>query len=143
VELEEALYNQVLNSYQIVLKLSQDFPVNNNPFKMIIGPLLTEQSAILGDLLSLLQNDTLPKQSIREAISILYRSNEAFDPTYQAWIRASKWMDATNSHILQQKKNLAKELRDSLKATVPSIKRIFGEDETRYIVPPLFRFHSR
>lgn len=141
--MEDELYQQVYKGYQIIKKLSRDFPVNNNPYEMILGPLLHEQFTMFWNSLLLLQQDSLPEKKLREAISVLYRSNEAFDPTYRAWIRASKWMDSVNPLVLQQKKELAKELRESLKAAVPSIERIYGENETRYIIPPLFRYESR
>ena len=138
-EMGDELYQQVYKGYQIIKNLSHDFPVNNNPYEMILGPLLTEQSTMFWNSLLLLQEDLFPKKRLSETISVLYRSNEAFDPTYRAWIRASKWMDSVNPLVLRQKKELAKELRESLKAAVPSIERIYGENETKFIIPPLFR----
>jgi hypothetical protein len=141
--MEYHLYVKLLKGYQISVKLSKDFPVNNNPYEMIIAPLLNEQLFMLRDSMLFLQEGSIKRESLKQTISVLYRSNEAFDPTYRAWIRASKWMNTAEPQLLQEKKELAKQLRETLKAAVPSIENIYGEDEIRYMIPPLYRSQTK
>ncbi|MFS0864046.1 hypothetical protein [Fredinandcohnia sp. 179-A 10B2 NHS] len=133
------LYHHLYESYKIVQELLKGFPVNNNPLEMILSPLFYEQQVKLWEALLLLQQSPLNTSQFREIISVLYRSNEAFDPTYRAWIRASRWMDTADSSLLEQKKELAKKFREHLRNAVPPIQQIYGNFETRFIIPPLFR----
>lgn len=137
------LYRDLYKSYQLLAALQADFPVNHNPLVYIFGPLIAEQSHKLQRLLVLLQQNPVPVDQLREELSVLYRSNEAFEPTYNAWIRVSGWMDLTNPAILLQKKKLSRDFRNALTAAVPSIEKIYGHEETRYMIPPLFRFTSK
>lgn len=141
--MEYHLYVKLSKGYQILAKLSKDFPVNNNPYEMIIAPLLNEQLFMLRDSMLFLQEGSIKRERLKQTISVLYRSNEAFDPTYRAWIRASKWMKTAEPQLLQEKKELAKQLRETLEAAVPNIEHIYGEDETRYITPPLYRGRTK
>ncbi|RFB13543.1 hypothetical protein DZB84_16350 [Bacillus sp. HNG] len=133
------LYNHFYKSYQLIQELLKDFPVNQNPLEMILAPLFHEQQVKLWEAMYLLQQSSLQKMDFREVISILYRSNETFDPTYRAWIRASRWMNTAPADVLNKKEILAKSLHDQLEKAVPTIQKIYGKLESRYIIPPLYR----
>ncbi len=107
--------------------------------EMILAPLFHEQQAKLWEAMYLLQHSTLQQNKLREVISVLYRSNEAFDPAYRAWIRASRWMSTAPPDVLNKKESLAKSLHGQLEKAVPMIQKIYGKLDTRFIIPPLYR----
>jgi hypothetical protein len=137
------LYTQFRLSYQVVQDILMDFPVNHNPFEMRIAPLLAEQQIMLWNALVLLQQQPLDMKKLKYIISVIYRNNESFDPIYRGWIRASKWTESARPEILMQKMRLSDLLRQHLIHGVPYIQAIYGKEETRYIIPPLFRYESK
>lgn len=138
-----ALAFHFYESFQAVQALLQDFPVNDNPLERRIDPLLSEQKSSLWHALLLLQQDSLDREQFKYVISVIYRSNEAFDPVYRAWIRASGWMESTPIVVLGIHRNLSNRLREHLISAVPYIYQMYGKNETRYIVPPLYRYEMK
>lgn len=130
-------------SLRAVHGLLTGFPVNQNPLEMRIAPLLYEQKTMLEHAISLLHQEFLDKKQFRNIVSIIYRNNEAFDPLFRAWIRASKWMESAQPETLRQKKWLSNQLRYNLTLAVPTIQQIYGKQEAKFIVPPLFRYEKK
>lgn len=126
--------------YQVVRDLSIDYPVNNNPLEMRIAPLLYEQQLFLWNALFILQQGLPDRKQFRYVVSVMYRSNEAFDPIYRAWIRASRWMESAQPEVLQTKKELSNILRHHLICAVPYIQQIYGKYDAKFIIPPLYRY---
>jgi hypothetical protein len=110
---------------------------------MRIAPLLSEQQTMLSQALFLLQQESFDVKQFRQVISVIYRNNEAFDPIYRSWIRASKWMESARPELLQWKKRLSHHIRHQLILAVPYIQQIYGKEDAKYIVPPLFRYEMK
>ncbi|MHC0038271.1 hypothetical protein [Pseudoneobacillus sp. C159] len=137
------LYRHLYKGYQAVQGLLQGFPVNQNPLEMRIAPLLAEQQTFIWNGLHLLQQKSFDQKQFKYVISVIYRNNEAFDPMYRGWIRASKWTESVLPQTLENKNELAKQLRHEIVSTVPHVQKIYGEEEAKFIIPPLFRYEAK
>ncbi|WP_442593774.1 hypothetical protein [Neobacillus sp. D3-1R] len=133
------MYHHILRISQIIKILTEQFPVNKNPIEMRMGPLLMEMEWAVKQLLSILEAPTLIKENLKSVVSILYRDDEATDPLMRAWVRASTWMGSPKLQEVKKAQKMYESIKEELKNMVPHVEAIFGEEESRYIIPPLFR----
>jgi hypothetical protein len=129
----------ILRIYQIVQSLLTNFPVNQNSIEMRVGPLLHEMNWTAKQILSLLQKQPLNKNLLKIFLSILFRDDEAADPLFHAWVRASTWTESADPKEIKRRKDLYKMVKVELEHLTPYIQSIYGKDQARYIIPPLMR----
>ncbi|MRG87615.1 hypothetical protein [Salinibacillus xinjiangensis] len=133
------MYYTIARTYQIFQYILANFPINNNPLESRIRPLLYESNHVIYQILLILHQSQPNLHQLKQLFSVLYRDDEALDPLIREWGRASIWMEITPSNVVQHRLDLYQSIQKDLERLVPYIKGIYGEEDTRYIVPPLYR----
>ncbi|WP_163969661.1 hypothetical protein [Oceanobacillus halotolerans] len=133
------MYYQLYQAYLIIQRLLANFPVNNNPLELRISPLLSEANNTLLTTLQLIQQPQVNEHHLKYLLSVIYRNDEALDPLTRAWGRASLWMDSASPTVIHERLKWYKAYKKELEQLVPNVKSLYGEEEARYIVPPLYR----
>lgn len=124
---------------QILQILTETSPAYKNPIGFRLAPLLQEMDWAIQHINPLLQQPNDHKAHLKSYISILYRADEAADPLIRGWERAAKWMESPEYTEIVKRRGLYHSLRKELKSLVPYVESLFGKEEARYIIPPLFR----
>lgn len=126
---------------EIVTTLIESSPAYRNPIGFRLTPILLEMDWAVKHISHFLQHQH--KDSLKQYISILYRDDEAADPLIRGWVRAARWMESPELPEIIRREELYKSLREELKSMVPHVETIFGKEEARFIIPPLFRGMQR
>ncbi|MDQ1143966.1 hypothetical protein QE429_000793 [Bacillus sp. SORGH_AS 510] len=135
----EGLNRHVERIAQILQTLTETSPAYKNPIGFRLTPLLLEMDWAIQHINHLLQQQTNHKDHLKPYISVLYRADEAADPLIHGWERAAKWMESPEYPEIVKRRELYHFLREELKSLVPYVEKIFGKEEARFIIPPLFR----
>jgi hypothetical protein len=135
----DELYRRLLTVYRIVESLLNQPPVNHNPMEILYRTILEECKRTLLQALPLLQLTPINKEHLKTLLSIIYRDDEVANPTFRAWNRVSLWMKTANPYTLQWMKYQMDQIRMQLILIVPQLIRIYGTEETKYIVSAIYR----
>ncbi|MCL6626046.1 hypothetical protein [Alicyclobacillus shizuokensis] len=115
-------------------------PPNYNPLHIQLRTIVEEEvETIHRRALPALEQVPVDIASLRYAIEVVYRADEVAQPTVRDWVRASLWMHSASVNQLIVWKRSLKFVFRELEKMVPAVQRIYGELDTRYIVPPEYR----
>jgi len=118
-------------------------PRNYNPQEIRYRTLLEEQRKTAARALVLLRRSPLPSNDLREALSVMFRDDETADPVFRSWVRVSLWMKSAEPDDLQNLQTVMERIRGQLEELVPAIVQLYGDEETRLIVPAIYRQQER
>ncbi|GMA62070.1 hypothetical protein GCM10025859_25100 [Alicyclobacillus fastidiosus] len=75
----------------------------------------------------------------RNFISVIYRDDEAAQSTVRSWIRASRWMHSNTEQQLEGVERTFRDISRELEQVSPIIEMMYGDMDTKYIVPIAYR----
>jgi hypothetical protein len=141
--METHLYFHLWNTYQLVRKVLYDYfneyTTYHNPLVARLVVVLQEQENGLYEALILLQKGSFDKKQFRYFIEVAYLNEEVRDPFFRGWVRSVIWMGTVSKENIKEKKAVMKRIRYELVQSVPYIQQIYGEQKTKFIIPPLIR----
>lgn len=135
----EELYKRLYAVYILVREFVDQRAVNRNALEVRLRMTLEEELQTLISALHVLRRMPLDSDELKELLTIIYHSDEAAQPTARAWVRASKWMHSANPSQLQEHEVRFQRVFRELEKAVPTVERIYGQSETKYVVPIEYR----
>ncbi|WJH35282.1 hypothetical protein N6H14_04260 [Paenibacillus sp. CC-CFT747] len=109
-----------------------------NPQEIRFRTVLREQEGYTRYAIQLL-NGPFDKSKLKYALTVLYRDDEVADPQFRSWARVSRWMRIADPPTLAYWERLMEQIKRELKALSPLIAALYGLEEARFIVPPVYR----
>ncbi|WAH37439.1 hypothetical protein [Alicyclobacillus dauci] len=135
----EDLCTRLNRANSLIEKFLESPPINHNPLEIRLRAVLEEEQRVLCQAMQAAGESPIDLHPFRNFISVVYRDDEAAQSTVRAWIRASRWMHSNTEQQLDDVERALQDISRELEQVSPMIELMYGDMDTKYIVPIAYR----